>query len=59
MHKKLSSVAFTRDSLHALFADKFGDVAVANCSKLDLQPELLLGHCSAVVSSLAVSPDNK
>lgn len=60
MHKKLSAGTFTRDSTYVLFADKFGDVAVAAVQPTPSPtPELLLGHLCSIVTSVAVSPDNK
>ncbi|KAL6748370.1 WD40-repeat-containing domain protein [Haematococcus lacustris] len=73
MLKKLSACAFTLDCKYVLFADKFGDVAVAAVRQPGSQAgqegagkpdssdgaELLLGHLCSVITSLAVSPDNK
>lgn len=66
MHKKLSAGAFSQDSAYAMFADKFGDVAVVATDRgapgqgtASQEPELLLGHLCSIVSSVAVSNDNK
>lgn len=69
--KKISAACFSHDSRYILFADKYGDVLIANCnSELSTslehsseppvqKPALLLGHLCSVVSSIAVSPDNR
>jgi tRNA (guanine-N(7)-)-methyltransferase subunit TRM82 len=62
--KKVSAAAFTRDSRHALFADKFGDVLVSAVAGLvpgaeAPAPSLLLGHLNAIITSIAVSPDSR
>ena len=60
----MSAGAFTRDSKHVVVADKYGDLLVGDCSSRNhadkpQAPALLLGHLCSVVSSVAVSPDNK
>ena len=69
--KKVSAACFSHDSRYILFADKYGDVLVGDCSselssgpqsgsEPPLQkPTLLLGHLCSVVASIAVSPNNK
>ncbi len=77
MNKKLSAGTFTPalgGVTYALFADKFGDVAVASAGSADAaapssasaaaagvsaEAELLLGHLCSIVTSVAVSPDSR
>ena len=62
--KKTSSGAFTRDSRHVVWGDKYGDVLIGACSSRNdpakpQRPALLLGHLCSVVAALSVSPDNR
>jgi hypothetical protein len=59
MQKKISAGAVTADSRHALFADKWGDVAAAELANPASDAQMLLGHLCAIITAVAVSPDNK
>ncbi|KAI3432660.1 hypothetical protein D9Q98_004204 [Chlorella vulgaris] len=60
--KKVTAIAFTSDGAHVLAADKFGDVLVADTQRpaglpegQQQEPEVLLGHYCAILTSLALS----
>jgi tRNA (guanine-N(7)-)-methyltransferase subunit TRM82 len=57
--KKVSAAAFSADGRHVFLADRFGDVLVARVAggPGPVRGAPLLGHFSAVVTSLAPSPD--
>ncbi|KAL6767518.1 hypothetical protein ACKKBF_B35550 [Auxenochlorella protothecoides x Auxenochlorella symbiontica] len=57
--KRATSMAFTADNQHWLLSDKYGDVLVAPLAskQSDLVPEVLLGHCSSILTSISVPHD--
>jgi hypothetical protein len=60
--KKVTTCTFTPDGAHVLAADKFGDVLAAAtlppaglASEQSQEPQLLLGHFCAILTSLSLS----
>ena len=64
--KKVTCCCFTADGAHVLAADKFGDVLVAAAQRpaslpagQAQEPETLLGHYCAILTSLSLSSDGR